>query len=125
MTVTYTREVATCRGLSCFLKLLLRWKGSIYKLVYMELIVFLLIYYTLNLMYRFVLNQNGREWFEHAVKYCNASTNYIPISFVLGFYVAIVMTRWWNQYCSIPFPDPIAVYVSATIHGQVCIPSRV
>jgi predicted membrane chloride channel (bestrophin family) len=118
MTVTYTREVATCRGLSCFLKLLLRWKGSIYKLVYMELIVFLLIYYTLNLIYRFVLNQNGREWFEHTVKYCNASTNYIPISFVLGFYVAIVMTRWWNQYCSIPFPDPIAVYVSATIHGQ-------
>ncbi|XP_018336186.2 bestrophin-4 isoform X2 [Agrilus planipennis] len=28
------------------------------------------------------------------------------------------MTRWWNQYISIPFPDSLAVYVSATIHGQ-------
>ncbi|KAG5672779.1 hypothetical protein PVAND_002873 [Polypedilum vanderplanki] len=28
------------------------------------------------------------------------------------------MTRWWNQYTSIPWPDPIAVFVSATVHGQ-------
>ncbi|KAL1489688.1 hypothetical protein ABEB36_013629 [Hypothenemus hampei] len=28
------------------------------------------------------------------------------------------MTRWWNQYTAIPFPDPLAVFVSATIHGQ-------
>lgn len=28
--------------------------------------------------------------------------------------------RWWNQYTSIPWPDPIAVFVSATVHGQVC-----
>jgi len=25
MTITYTGEVATCRGFGCFLKLLLRW----------------------------------------------------------------------------------------------------
>lgn len=28
------------------------------------------------------------------------------------------MTRWWNQYISIPWPDPIAVFVSAHVHGQ-------
>lgn len=39
---------------------------------------------------------------------------------MLGFYVSIVMTRWWNQYTTIPWPDSIAVFVSATIHGQVC-----
>lgn len=42
----------------------------------------------------------------------------IPLSFVLGFYVSIVMTRWWNQYTSIPWPDSIAVFVSANVHGQ-------
>lgn len=28
------------------------------------------------------------------------------------------MTRWWGQYTSIPWPDPIAVFVSANVHGQ-------
>lgn len=57
--------------------------------------------------------------FEGVVKYCALNSNLIPLSFVLGFYVSIVMTRWWNQYISIPWPDPIAVFVSSTVHGQV------
>lgn len=57
--------------------------------------------------------------FEAIVKYCAAYSNLIPLSFVLGFYVTIVMTRWWGQYTSIPWPDPIAVFVSTNVHGQV------
>lgn len=57
--------------------------------------------------------------FEQIVTYCNKYSDLIPLSFVLGFYVSIVMTRWWNQYTAIPFPDPIAVFVSANVHGQV------
>jgi len=48
-------------------------------------------------------------------------TNLIPVSFVLGFYVAVVVGRWWNQYLSIPWPDSLALYVSTLIIGQVCI----
>lgn len=118
MTVTYTGEVATVRGLGCFLKLLARWKGSIYKLVWMDLLVFLSIYYSLNMLYRFLLDENGKAIFEMIAKYCYDYGSLIPLSFVLGFYVSVVMTRWWNQYTSIPFPDPLAVFVSATVHGQ-------
>ncbi|KOB65677.1 Bestrophin 1b, partial [Operophtera brumata] len=53
------------------------------------------------------------------VNYCSVHGNVIPLSFVLGFYVTVVMNRWWNQYTTIPWPDSIAVFVSATIHGQV------
>jgi ribosomal protein L36 len=28
------------------------------------------------------------------------------------------MTRWWNQYCSIPFPDNLAIIVGASVKGQ-------
>nr|CAD7430605.1 unnamed protein product [Timema monikensis] len=56
--------------------------------------------------------------FERVVQYCETFNDLIPLSFVLGFYVSIVMTRWWNQYVSIPWPDPIAVFVSSNIHGQ-------
>ena len=59
--------------------------------------------------------------FEDVVKYCKEYSNLIPLSFVLGFYVSVVMTRWWSQYISIPFPDTLAVYVSATIHGHVSL----
>ncbi|XP_055530851.1 bestrophin-4 isoform X2 [Wyeomyia smithii] len=118
MTVTYTAEVATCRGFGCFLKLLVRWRGSIYKLVWLDLSCFLLLYYILNITYRVALNDEQKRIFEEVARYCATYSNLIPLSFVLGFYVTIVMTRWWNQYTSIPWPDPIAVFVSANIHGQ-------
>nr|CAI5846944.1 unnamed protein product [Callosobruchus analis] len=61
MTVTYNAEVATVRGLGCFLKLLARWRGSIYKLVWMDLILFLTIYYSLNITYRYILDETGKQ----------------------------------------------------------------
>nr|XP_023026168.1 bestrophin-4-like isoform X1 [Leptinotarsa decemlineata] len=118
MTVTYNADVATVHGLGCFLKLLARWRGSIYKLVWMDLVVFLLIYYGLNIIYRWILDKEGKLVFEQIVRYCDDYANLIPLSFVLGFYVSIVMTRWWNQYRTIPHPDPLAVFVSATVHGH-------
>ncbi|XP_043528624.1 bestrophin-4 isoform X2 [Frieseomelitta varia] len=118
MTVTYTAEVATCRGFGCFLKLLLRWRASIYKLVWLDLLLFLSIYYTLSCIYRFILDDEQKKTFEAIVAYCSEYSDLIPLSFVLGFYVSIVMTRWWNQYMVIPWPDSIAVFVSATIHGN-------
>lgn len=57
--------------------------------------------------------------FESISDYCETYSELIPLSFVLGFYISIIMQRWWDQYCSIPWPDPIAVYVSSHIHGQV------
>ncbi|CAH0628850.1 unnamed protein product [Chrysodeixis includens] len=118
MTVTYTGEVATCRGFGTFLKVLYRWRGSIYKLVWLDLLVFLLLYYVLNLTYRLLLDEHSKRVFEGVVNYCSFHGNVIPLSFVLGFYVTVVMNRWWNQYTTIPWPDSIAVFVSATIHGQ-------
>lgn len=95
-----------------------RWRASIYKLVYIDLLLFLIIYYTLSIIYRFALNEDGKRKFESVVAYCNEYSDLIPLSFILGFYVSIVMTRWWNQYTAIPWPDSIAVFVSATIHGN-------
>ena len=39
----------------------------------------------------------------------------IPLSFVLGFYVSYVASRWWQQFLAIPWPDKsfhtIALYI--------------
>lgn len=37
--------------------------------------------------------------------YCREFTSLIPITFVMGFYVWIVVDRWWKQYMAIPWPD--------------------
>lgn len=52
MTVTYSRRVADA-GLGTFFHLLLRWKGSIYKLLYRELIIFTVLYYFFSVVYRY------------------------------------------------------------------------
>jgi len=95
-----------------------RWRASIYKLVWLDLTLFLFIYYSLSSIYRLLLNEEQKRIFEAVVAYCNEYSDLIPLSFVLGFFVSIVMTRWWNQYMAIPWPDSIAVFVSATIHGN-------
>lgn len=41
------------------------------------------------------------------------------MSFVLGFYVTLVVNRWWTQFRLLPWPDTIALFISAAIPGNV------
>lgn len=43
------------------------------------------------------------------------------MSFVLGFYVSLVVKRWWEQYKLLPWPDNLALFISAAIPGNVSI----
>ncbi|CAN7995401.1 unnamed protein product [Ixodes pacificus] len=104
MTITYSLNVSEAR-LCGFAKLLLRWRGSIYKLLYREMIIFCALYFTLSALYRHILNDDQKIVFESLAKYCEKFTDLIPLSFVLGFYVSIVVGRWWQQYLSVPWPD--------------------
>ncbi|XP_056388412.1 bestrophin-4 [Hyla sarda] len=116
MTVSYTLKVANAR-FGGFSKLLLRWKGSIYKLLYKELLVFCVCYAVLSAIHRKALSQDQKELFEKVVVYCNKYTDLIPLSFVMGFYVNLVINRWWAQYTSIPLPDQLMCVVSSNVHG--------
>uniref|UniRef100_A0ACB8EJ82 Bestrophin-2 n=1 Tax=Sphaerodactylus townsendi TaxID=933632 RepID=A0ACB8EJ82_9SAUR len=116
MTVTYTARVANAR-FGGFYKLLLLWRGSIYKLLYKEFLVFFVLYVGLSITYRFVLNEDQKRSFEKLVIYCDNYANLIPVSFVLGFYVTLVVNRWWSQYTCMPMPDPLMCVICGTVHG--------
>ena len=60
MTISYSREVFTSTGTGIFLRLLGRWKGSIYKLVWRDLFVYVSIYTVLSVIYRFELSEEGK-----------------------------------------------------------------
>ncbi|KAG8196808.1 hypothetical protein JTE90_027525 [Oedothorax gibbosus] len=117
MTVTYSLNVSKAR-LCGFAKLLLRWRGSIYKLLYREMVIFCGLYYSLSALYRYCFSENQRTVFEKLTIYCEAFTNLIPLSFVLGFYVSIVVGRWWQQYLAIPWPDKVSMLIAAYVHGS-------
>ncbi|XP_077183363.1 bestrophin-2a [Paroedura picta] len=116
MTVTYTARVANAR-FGGFYKLLLLWRGSIYKLLYKEFLVFFVLYAGFSITYRFVLNEDQKRNFEKLVIYCDNYANLIPVSFVLGFYVTLVVNRWWSQYTCMPMPDRLMCVISGAVHG--------
>ena len=124
MTVSYTGDVGNASAFGCFNKILFRWKGSVYKLVYKELLAYIALYLVINLTYRLVLVRNSscdpdlescvrwkqyRETFESLRGYCYQNIKSIPLMFVLGFYVTIVVTRWWDQFNLLPWPDSFAI----------------
>ncbi|XP_028633354.1 bestrophin-1 [Grammomys surdaster] len=117
MTITYTSKVANAR-LGSFSCLLLYWRGSIYKLLYGEFLVFMFLYYFIRGLYRMVLSNDQQLLFEKLALYCNSYIQLIPISFVLGFYVTLVVSRWWNQYESLPWPDRLMMQVSSFVEGK-------
>ena len=55
--------------------------------------------------------------FESVVKYFDAFLNMIPLSFVLGFYVAYVAGRWWQQFLAIPWPDKLFHSIACYVEG--------
>ncbi|XP_071073592.1 bestrophin-4 isoform X2 [Dasypus novemcinctus] len=116
MTVSYTLKVAEAR-FGGFSGLLLRWRGSIYKLLYKEFLLFIALYALLSITYRLLLTQGQRHVYAQVARYCNRSADLIPLSFVLGFYVTLVVNRWWAQYTSIPLPDQLMCVISASVHG--------
>ncbi|KAJ8251996.1 hypothetical protein COCON_G00213080 [Conger conger] len=116
MTVTYSRRVADA-GLGSFFHLLLRWRGSIYKLLYRELLIFTLLYSALSGMYRFLLNESQKRLFEKLAIYCDRYAELIPVSFILGFYVTLVVSRWWGQFESVPWPDRLGSLVGGHVRG--------
>ncbi|KAL1005817.1 hypothetical protein UPYG_G00064340 [Umbra pygmaea] len=117
MTVTYTAQVANARFFG-FSKLLLAWKGSIYKVLWKEFLAFFVMYTAISVTYRFLLFDEQKRYFEKLAIYCNHYASLIPMSFVLGFYVTLVVNRWWSQYTRIPLPDRLMCVLSGGLQGM-------
>ncbi|XP_066985144.1 bestrophin-4-like isoform X2 [Macrobrachium rosenbergii] len=117
MTVNYTQKVSDCKGFGSFWRLLFRWRGSVYKLIWPDSLVYCFLYFVCSMVYRFGLDEQQRRTFEQLSLYCDYFRNLIPISFVLGFYVSVVVQRWWEQYLCIPWPDYFALLCTSHIRG--------
>jgi len=93
--------------------ILSRWQSSIWKLLWKDLLAYTIIYLLVQIIYKFALPTDYQIEFEHFVRHCHTQNAGLPLTFLLGFYVSLVVSRWWSQYCSLPWPDTIATFLRA------------
>ncbi|GIY47511.1 bestrophin-3 [Caerostris extrusa] len=117
MTVSYSLDVSKAQFCG-FTKLLGRWKGSIYKILWREFLIFCLAYALISALYRSYFSLEQKIIFEKLVVFVDSFTDLIPLSFVLGFYVSLVIGRWWGQYQTIPWPDRVCFMIASYVQGS-------
>ena len=83
MTISYTGDVANASDFGCFNKILFKWKGSVYKLIYKELLAYLLLYMIINVIYRNVVVPNSQCSSEDDVTSCK----YVSVHYLYKKYV--------------------------------------
>ncbi|KAM3720117.1 Bestrophin [Dirofilaria immitis] len=117
MTVTYSADVSTVR-FATFVKLIFRWRGSIWKSIFKELIVWMIAYACLSVLYNFILAEPHKRIFEDICRLFTKYTDVMPITFMLGFFINVVISRFWNSLYNIGWIDTPALYVSKYISGS-------
>ncbi|KAK6016612.1 hypothetical protein OSTOST_17904 [Ostertagia ostertagi] len=59
-----------------------------------ELLLWLICYYIIFTTYRYALNTDHKRTFERIAAHCDKKLEYIPLTFMLGFFVTIIVDRW-------------------------------
>ena len=121
--IYYNNYRETIRAFSGSWNVLVRWKGSVYKLIWHDLLMFVVIYFILAIIYRTVLIHypEHKQYFDLMCIYAERFSSLVPITFITGFYVSQVVTRWWDQFMSLPWPDHLALKIVCLIPGMVII----
>ena len=119
MTVTYIQHVHTAGKVGAFLRLLTIWRGGVFKGIWRDLLIFCFLYGAISVVYRFGLSQDEtiKLRFERVCVHFDNYGDYIPLGFILGFYVTQVVNRWWLQFTAIPWPDTIALNLISYLPG--------
>ncbi|PIO55704.1 hypothetical protein TELCIR_22908, partial [Teladorsagia circumcincta] len=104
MPYNYHYDLATNKAKVIF-KLLFRWRGSVWRAVYVEYLIWLSAYTILSCIYRFGFNKDQQGQFENFAAYCDKRLPYIPMNFMLGFFVTVVVNRWVTQFANLGMID--------------------
>lgn len=100
-----------------FFKHLFMWRGSVWKAIWKELLVWLLMFYGLKFGVKYLFGDDN-SIIKRIVEVFRQYTTELPIEFMLSFYVNQVITRWMNQIISLPWPDEIMCLIGANIKGS-------
>ncbi|CAJ0936456.1 unnamed protein product, partial [Mesorhabditis belari] len=119
MTVSYNLAVSSVGSLT-WARILFRWRGSIWKSVSSELFTWLILYYIVMFIYRsdFFLTTEQRKDFESLAYYLNKNTDRLPLTFMLGFFVTLVVDRWRQVFNNMGWIENQALTIATLIRGN-------
>jgi len=98
-------------------RVMFRWRSSLWKLIWKELLVYTITFLLISMIYRLALSDMHRENVDLVILWFREKSSGLPLTFLLGFYVSLVVRRWWEQYCKLPWPDNIAIYLRGLVTG--------
>ena len=81
-------------------RLLALWRASIWRVLWGEVLVWLVLYFTLSASYRELMDKEQRYSFLAWCNYCDSFSTYIstPISIAIGFFMSTAYSRWWETW---------------------------
>uniref|UniRef100_A0A914BWF8 Bestrophin homolog n=1 Tax=Acrobeloides nanus TaxID=290746 RepID=A0A914BWF8_9BILA len=101
------------------LRVLCRWRGSIWKATLKQLCVWTILYMAISILYRYVMSESWQRYFEALSAYLNNDINtMIPLTFMLGFFVASVVKRWSLMLNSFGWIDDSAIAIATFIRDN-------
>ncbi|KAK5977207.1 Bestrophin [Trichostrongylus colubriformis] len=120
MTVSYNLDVSSTSTTLGFLKLQFRWRGSIWKSVMKELTLFLTAFAVILTIYRtdHFLTEQQRMFWDEISKLFDERLDYIPLTFMLGFFVSIIVGRWNQIFSNMGWIENTALLVATYLRGS-------
>uniref|UniRef100_A0A914DST7 Bestrophin homolog n=1 Tax=Acrobeloides nanus TaxID=290746 RepID=A0A914DST7_9BILA len=104
MTISYNADIGTGSYFS-FIKIIFRWKGSLWKSIWKELILWTFLYYVMMVLYKFVFSASYQANFAKFASFIEGRLGYFQLTFILGFFVTTVVDRWKTVFNNIGFID--------------------
>ncbi|VDM48073.1 unnamed protein product [Toxocara canis] len=117
MTIHYAPSVANA-SYDRFAKVMFRWRGSLWKLIYIDVIGWCILYAAISVLYRVGLHGESKAIFETIVSLCYQTNDWIPLAFILQGFVSLVLNRWWSVVSNIGFIDNLALIVTNYVRGK-------
>jgi len=96
-------------------RVMCRWRSSLWKLVWKRLVLYMSVFAGITLINIYALQGIPAQHFETLVKWFKVESAGLPLTFMLGFYVSLVVKRWWEQYIKLPWPDEVATMLKAAL----------
>ncbi|CAB3408540.1 unnamed protein product [Caenorhabditis bovis] len=118
MTVSYNLDVSSVSFLN-FFKVLFRWRGSVWKSVWTELLLWIMLYYIVYCTYWYTLSSAGQQIFRELVQPISDHLDQcVPLTFMLAFFVTVIVDRWKNIFANIGFIENTALAIATLIRGD-------
>lgn len=100
-----------------FTRNLFRWKGSVWKAIFKEFLVFVTLYVVIGLYYRFIFDEYKKRRFEALAREYARYAQLLPMKSMLAFYVNQVFQRWKDQLEHIAWSEKLALQVSEVFNN--------